>query len=257
MTPTKTAQRRYGRVEDAYDPRDVLLSPAAVVGAVSLPPVISLRGKLPPSFNQGDLGSCTGNALAGAALFAELQAASAPVPDPSRLFIYYGERVIEGTVGQDDGAQIRDGAKVLARSGVCSEDLWPYDTTKFADRPSAPAFADALKHRATAYNRVPREEVRQALFAGHPVVLGFTVYESFESQQVASTGIMPMPSHGEKVLGGHAVLAVGYDDHQQRYEIRNSWGPDWGDHGHFWMPYQYLRSSKLSSDFWVIIKEAA
>jgi C1A family cysteine protease len=83
-------------------------------------------------------------------------------------------------------------------------------------------------------------------------MFGFTVYESFESDTVAHTGVVPMPARGEHVLGGHAVLAVGYDDAEQRFEVRNSWGDRWGNGGYFTMPYAYLTERSLSSDFWTI-----
>ena len=87
---------------------------------------------------------------------------------------------------------------------------------------------------------------------GYPFEFGFTVYESFESQEVAQTGVVPMPQQTEKVLGGHAVMAVGYDDAQQRIIVRNSWGTSWGQQGYFTMPYAYLTNHQLSSDFWTI-----
>ena len=176
---------------------------------------------------------------------------------PSRLFIYYNERVIEGTVQQDAGAQIRDGVKAVATQGVCFEqgpDSWPYDITKFADTPPPACYAAALPNTVLQYSRIVRtaQQFKGCLAGGHPFVFGFTVYESFESQAVAATGVVPMPAAQEKTLGGHAVLAVGYDDSQQRFIVRNSWGTGWGMEGYFTMPYAYLTSRNLASDFWTI-----
>jgi C1A family cysteine protease len=95
--------------------------------------------------------------------------------------------------------------------------------------------------------RDPRWEV---LASGLPIVVGFTVYQSFESDQVTETGIVPVPGHHEQVVGGHAVLVVGYDDSQSRFIVRNSWGDQWGLHGYFLMPYAYLTNRRLASDFW-------
>jgi C1A family cysteine protease len=159
------------------------------------------------------------------------EAKSKPEFTTSRLFVYYNQRVIEGTVNSDSGAQIRDGFKVVAKDGDCPESEWPYDIAKVTDRPSARYYKDARKYRAVQYQRLVQNlnQMKGCLASGYPFVYGFTVYESFESQQVAQTGIFPMPAPGEQVLGGHAVLAVGYDDSQHRFIVRNSWGTAWGD----------------------------
>jgi len=242
----------YGWVPDLPDQRDlVYAAPAPVITA--LPTTVDLRPHCPAVYDQGQLGSCTGNSIAGAIEFERLKQNMTDLV-PSRLFIYYNERVIEHTVNSDSGAQIRDGIKVVAKLGAPPETDWPYDITKFADKPPANAFADAMKNRVTSYQRVSRvlNQFKGCLASGYPFVLGFTVYDSFESAQVAKTGVLNMPQPGESVAGGHAVLAVGYDDNSQRFIIRNSWGPDWGMKGYFTMPYQYLMESNLSDDFWTI-----
>jgi len=172
----------------------------------------------------------------------------------SRLFIYYYERLIEGTVRQDSGAQIRDGIKVGYTYGAPLESLWPYNVSHFTHVPSPAAIADAAKRKITKYqNAADITAVKDALAAGFPVVIGFSVYESFQDPSVANTGIMPMPNvNTEQLLGGHAVCIVGYDDHKQHFIVRNSWGPDWGDKGYFYMPYGIIQNPQLSSDFWVI-----
>jgi len=199
------------------------------------------------------LGSCTANAIAAAI---EFDRKKQGLPDfvPSRLFIYYNERVMEGTVDTDSGAQIRDGIKSVASQGACSEDEWPYDISKFAVKPGDKCFSDALKDRAVLYSRLTQilNQLKGCLFSGYPFVFGFTVYESFESDAVAQSGIAPMPGAGERVLGGHAVQAVGYDNSQQRFIVRNSWGDGWGMKGYFTLPYAYLTDSNLSDDFWTI-----
>lgn len=242
----------YGWVPDLPDQRDlVYAAPAPVITA--LPTAVDLRPHCPAVYDQGQLGSCTGNSIAGAI---EFERSKQGLTDfvPSRLFIYYNERVMEHTVNSDSGAQIRDGIKVVAKLGAPPETEWPYDITKFADKPPANVFSDAMKNRVTSYQRVSRvlNQFKGCLASGYPFVMGFTVYDSFESAQVAKTGVLNMPQPGESVAGGHAVLAVGYDDNSQRFIIRNSWGPDWGMKGYFTMPYQYLMESNLSDDFWTI-----
>jgi C1A family cysteine protease len=244
--------QRYGWVPDRPDHRDHLFSaPLRMLGGI--PAEVDLSADMPPVYDQGNLGSCTANAIAGAF---EYGLAEQQLPDfmPSRLFIYYNERVMEGTVDWDSGAMIRDGIRSVHNVGVCTEDLWPYDTKKFRDEPTEECYDQAAGNRTLDYQRVFRSltQMRGCLAAGFPFVFGFTVYESFESEEVAETGTVPMPSSDEEVLGGHAVVAVGYIDDEQRFRCRNSWGPDWGDAGYFTMPYAYLTTRSLSSDFWTI-----
>jgi C1A family cysteine protease len=202
--------------------------------------------------DQGQLGSCTANALVGALEFLMLKDQKTYV-DMSRLFVYYNERVIEHTVNQDSGAMIRDGIKTLAKQGVCTEKLWPYDISQFTVTPPDPCYKEALNYQITSYQRIDTvDEMRSCLADGFPFVFGFTVYESFESQDVASTGVVNMPGPDEQVMGGHAVVGVGYDDSQKRFIVRNSWSDGWGMKGYFTIPYDYLANRNLSDDFWTI-----
>jgi len=199
------------------------------------------------------LGSCTANAIAGAVQF-DLMKQQLPVFAPSRLFIYFNERVMEHSVASDAGARIRDGIKAVSKQGVCSETVWPYDVARFAEKPPVAAYQEALGQRALQYQTVLRRitQMKGCLAAGFPFVFGFTVYTAFESKAVERTGVVDLPHGGEKLLGGHAVLAVGYDDATQRFIVRNSWGEKWGQSGYFTMPYAYLLSADLASDFWTI-----
>lgn len=245
--------RHYGWVKDAPDPRDRKFSFREHLAAdVPLPSSIDLRPQCPPVYDQGDLRSCTGNAIAGAVEFDAMKQGG-PTVTPSRLFIYYNERVIEGTVPYDNGAQIRDGIKAVAQWGDCPETEWPYDPSQFAVQPPQTCYTDAAQHLALVYESVPQDldDFRGCLAAGFPFVFGFTVYSSFESQTVAQTGVVPMPRWFERQVGGHAVMAVGYDDSTSYFIVRNSWGPSWGQAGYFQMPYAYLDGT-LASDFWTI-----
>ena len=173
---------------------------------------------------------------------------------PSRLFIYYNERVIEGTVRSDSGAQIRDGIKSVASQGACPEPEWPYDIAKFTTKPPARAYKDATLDRAVSYQSIVQDlnQMKGCLASGYPFVFGFTVYQSFESAAVAKTGHAAMPQWGERPVGGHAVMAVGYSDASQWFLVRNSWGAGWGMKGYFTLPYAYLIQPGLASDFWTI-----
>lgn len=242
----------YGWMPDVPDHRDHLFAirPDLVTG---LPLKVDLRPLLPLPYDQGQLGSCTANAIAAAIEF-DLKKQSLPDFIPSRLFIYYNERAMEGTIKSDAGAQIRDGVKSVAKLGVCDEKLWPYNPSKFAKRPLATAYTAARLTQVVSYQRVARDlgQMRGCLAAGYPWVAGFSVYDAFESDAVAKSGVLNMPGPKEGDLGGHAVLVVGYDDATQRFLVRNSWGTTWGMGGNFTMPYAYLLSPGLSSDFWTI-----
>lgn len=249
---------RFGWIPDLPDHRDFAYSaPRAVLR--KLPAKVNLSSKCPPIWDQGEIGSCTANAIGGAIEFDRLKQKLRPFM-PSRLFIYYNERVMENTVNEDSGAMIRDGIKSVAKQGVCSEKNWPYDPTPFPPnsrltlKPTPPCYREALKHTAVQYQRISRNlsQMKGCLASGYPFVLGFTVYQSFESDEVAQTGKMPMPSPRESVVGGHAVMAVGYDDAEDCFRVRNSWGTKWGLKGYFTMPYAYLLDENLSDDFWQI-----
>lgn len=244
--------KRYGWVADLPDHRDHIYS-APVQVVTSLPTKVDLISQCPAVYDQGQLGSCTANAIAGAIEF-DLMKEKKKDFMPSRLFIYYNERDIEGTVDSDSGAQIRDGIKSIASQGDCPENEWSYDISKFAQKPPQKCYADALKHKAVQYQRITRtlNQMKGCLASGYPFVFGFTVYDSFEGEEVAKTGQLNMPSAGENVVGGHAVLAVGYDDTQNRFIVRNSWGSSWAMKGYFTMPYGYLLDQNLSDDLWTV-----
>jgi len=252
----------FGWMPDLPDNRDHLYSaPMAKLGP--LPSRVSLRRHCPKVYNQGQIGSCTANAIAAAI---EFDRKKQKLSDfiPSRLFIYYNERRIEHSVPLDNGAQIRDGIKSVAKQGACPETEWPYDDTpadsntnlwpsdaKPRQKPPKSCYTDAKKFRSVSYQRVDRmlSQMKGCLADGYPFVFGFTVYDSFESAEVARTGLLQMPAPREGVIGGHAVLAVGYDDKTQRFLVRNSWGTGWGKRGYFTMPYSYLLTDNLSDDF--------
>lgn len=259
------SRRLFGWVPDLPDHRDFrYAAPAKVVKA--LPKSVDLRPGCPPIYSQGDIGSCTANAIAAAIEF-DLRKQNKPVFQPSRLFIYYNERVIEHSVTSDADAQNRNGIKSVAKQGVCPESLWTYDdtpadpdtwlwpaTAKPRKKPPVAAYKEALNHQALSYQRLDRSlaQLRGCLASGYPFIFGFTVYEGFRGSAVEATGVVNLPSADESVVGGHAVLAVGYDDATERFLVRNSWGDRWGIEGHFTMPYAYLMDDNLSDDFWTI-----
>ena len=221
--------------------------------AEPLPVKADLRNaNMPPVYDQGELGSCTANAIA-AAFDYEHSSQGLGFLSPSRLFIYANERLLEGTsLSEDSGAEIRDGVKTLSQLGVCAEDLWPYDVTQFSVKPPQGCYDAATHDLVLQYQSVTQGiAVRYAIAQGFPVIFGFSVYDSFESESVAQSGIVPMPGINEPIVGGHAVVAVGYDLTEGVYIVRNSWG-QWGQSGYCTMPIEYLDSPDLASDFWCL-----
>lgn len=233
------------------------LKPLKLLRAVGpLPKIVDLRSKFPPVYDQGELGSCTANALCGVFEYNMLKQKE-PYNQTSRLFVYYNERMIENSISDDAGAALSDGVKSLKLYGVCFESSWPYNIAKFTVRPPGKSYIEAKDHQALDASNIMNDmtSMKNALAHGYPFVVGISIYESFESDQVAKTGVVPMPNEEtEKLLGGHAVVCVGYDDNRKMWIMRNSWGDQWGSHGYFYLPYQYLLDSDLSTDLWYISK---
>ena len=251
MNKTNKIMAWYGWLPDRPDHRDKLYA-AIAAPPRRLPVSTDLRALCSPVENQGALGSCTANALVGNLEFLERKEGRAAV-DLSRLFVYYNERAIEGTIREDSGAFLRDGIRTLVKQGVCTEQQWPYTISKFTVKPSAACYRQALSHQLLSYHRIVNlQEMKTCLAEGYPFVFGFTVFESFESKTVARTGKANLPGPYEQSVGGHAVLAVGYDDATRRFLVRNSWDTDWGMKGYFTMPYDYLAGGDYADDFWTL-----
>ena len=216
----------------------------------NLPSFIDLRTNpnMPPVYDQGQLGSCTANALCGAYEFDN------PGFMGSRLFLYYNERIITNNVLSDGGSTISAGIQSLQTKGLCPETDWPYDETKCLIQPSESCYTNALTRTITEMKNVPTtmEGMKTILASGIPFAIGIKIYSSFESDSVASTGIVHMPTNNDNLLGGHAVLVCGYNNSKKQWIVRNSWGSSWGDAGYFYLPYQYLTNRNLSSDAWCL-----
>jgi C1A family cysteine protease len=254
-----------GWVPDLPDHRDLVYS-APMQHLRQLPPSVDLRPQFPwAPYDQGPIGSCTANAIAGAIQFDRAKEKKTPDFTPSRLFIYYNERSMEHSIPADAGAMIRDGIKSVAKQGACKEATWRYDPTPAnpqthlfppnsppATKPPAAAYHEAESCRAMAYFRVQHSlaQMKGCLAEGFPFVFGFSVYENLYDASGNPVSVLPMPSGSQ--IGGHAVLAVGYDDAKHLFTIRNSWGPGVQDHGHFYMPYAYSVDSNLADDFWTV-----
>ena len=222
----------------------------SVFGVDALPTSCDLRPKMPPVYNQGELGSCTANSAAGALEYLiGKQGATEYVP--SRLFIYYNERLLTNQVSVDSGGSIYDVVDSVKQYGACPETLWPYNTNEFTVKPTDASYSSALssfKFADEFYLNKDEIALKTSLAAGFPVMFGFTVFDSFESPAVAQTGLVPFPSDSDNIVGGHAVLLVGYENtaNDVNWIIRNSWGENWGINGYFIMNNEYMFSELTS-----------
>jgi C1A family cysteine protease len=250
------SRQHYGWTPDEPDARDHHYTPPRLTAP---PAKFSLRQGFSGVYSQGQLKSCAANAVAAAVQFDRAKQ-GLPLSDltPSRLFIYYNARAIEGTVAWNAPTRVRNVVKGVAKHGACFEgtsaDQWPYMIKRFKEKPRAVCFKAAVKDRALQYNRIARDiaHLKACLASGYPFVFGFIAHKSIEARGVAKTGAIPLPKAHEPKLGGHVVVAVGYDDAKRQIVIRNSWGPEWGDGGYGTMPYDYVLNPQLASDFWTI-----
>ncbi len=254
---------KYTLIRSKKDERDIRFSEFILPHSdVVLPKSVDLRPKCPPVYDQGDLGACT--AFTGC-VCREMLTGDKSV-NLSKLFLYFVERGLEGDIKKDSGASLKDTCKAMHKIGVCEEKYMPYDISKFTAIPKKKAFINAAQYRITAYKLLDSlDEIKQNLaLRQQPVMMGMDVYESFESDVIAKTGIMSMPGSKEKKLGGHAVLVVGYRDIIKSYGmfyknqvktgsliVRNSWGSNWGDKGYFHMPYDYV-TPENTYDYWIM-----
>lgn len=234
------------------DSRDLKFS-ARMPPLLTLPPSFDVSDVIPEVYDQGGIGSCTGNA--GAMVGLHQSRVQSREIAPSRLMLYYGARDIIGETTVDQGAYIRDIFKAWSKLGVCPESMWAYDESKVLDKPTETAYKEALNTLAEAYvslNNANIVELKTCLAMGRPFVFGFSVYEKF--MYGSWSEMMPIPAGNEKQIGGHAVTAVGYDDAKQAFRIKNSWGVDWKRGGYFWMPYSFITNKYYADDFWTLQK---
>jgi len=218
-----------------------------------LPTSVDLRAGFPNPYDQGPSMACTANAIAGLLQF-ERKRQLLPDFVPSRLFIWWNTRSMEGNSNLNAGGYLRDAIKSCDVTGFCHEETWPYDLSKFREVPPQGAFEEALKYKAVDYfrlNNAAIDELKSCLAAGFPFAFGFTVYASFVKSETCG-GVVPLPTNSDARLGGHAVVATGYDDAKQLFTVRSSWGDQKGDGGYYYFPYSYVSNSNMTSDFWTL-----
>ena len=259
---------RRGWIPDLPDQRDLMFAvhhARAIKAVPNFATSSDLRNSplMPAVWDQKNQGACVAFATAGAGSFVSAKEYG-PAPsidyEPSCQFIYYCARRIQGTIGFDTGAQLRDGTTVIAQFGIPPNETCPYANDfdpKFA--PSDFAFEVARNQEAKQYFRVKQtlDELRASLLAGFPITYGIVLYDSFDTDQTAKDGKIPIPKPGEGVDGGHAMLLCGHDDRAAVFISRNSWGADWGaegpqGRGYCLIPYEMILNPRLSDDFWTL-----
>ena len=218
------------------------------LSTANLPSSVDLRAKMPPIVDQGTVGSCTACAVSAAFQFCDLSW------DGSVLFLYFNTRMLDGNTSQDNGSTLSQAVNAVNKYGICSNERWPYLTNMWATQPNVQCYVEGLKHQTIGYSHVEQtgDQMKACLASGYPFVIGIYIYQSFENPDVERTGNVPMPGAGEAMLGGHAIVCVGYDDSRGIWICRNSWGTGWGDAGYFYLPYGYLNDTNLATDVWKI-----
>lgn len=208
-------------------------------------------------YDQGMTNSCVSQAVCAAVRYNQIRINQATDYNSSRLFVYWNSRSLHSATKHDDGTFIRNAIKSLARWGYCEEEkFWNFKSENVQKCPPKEAYAEAYHHKAVKYfslNHTKIEELKTCLAASYPFVFGSIIYQPME-EAAEGNGVVPMPEPYDRPLGGHAMLCVGYDDKKQHFIIRNSWGPNSGDKGYFYMPYEYLTSPNLTDDVWTIRK---
>lgn len=270
---------KFGWIPDYPDIRDYtdkhekikpLLSKLSLPKGSSLPGNADLRKWCSGIENQGGIGSCTSHAVAGVVEYFENKAFGKHI-EASRLFLYKVTRNMLHSKG-DTGAFLKSAIGALVLFGVPPEEFCPYDESKFDVEPNAFCYAFAQNYRCISYFRHDPAgastkdvltSIKKYVYSGIPSVFGFTVYSSMRQ---ANDGFIPFPGKNESIMGGHAVVAVGYDDKMKIKNpasgetstgallIRNSWGEEWGESGYGWLPYEYVLQG-LAMDFWSILKQ--
>lgn len=261
--------RKFGWKPNLPDHRDKQYQNHPEMFSVSeLPSSVDFRAEMSQIEDQGQLGSCVAHATAAALEqleLVELKGHGGPevfdtqFEDISRLFIYFNARALDGNTSQDCGTHLRSAVQAVQKWGICRESLWPYIPAKVFDDPGSAAYLEGTSHLVLEHyslNNTKIIQLKQCLAQKSAIIFGMSIYDSFMSQASAQSGMIPLPTYDEDLLGGHALCCVGYDDHKNggSFIVRNSWGMSWGESGYCYIPYSYLTNRNLASDFWTLRK---
>lgn len=214
---------------------------------------IDLRYHCPKIYNQKELGSCVANSVIFLFEFNEILHDDKYAFDPSILFVYYNERKKQNTINYDSGSSIRNCIKMINKIGVCDNKLWDYNISEFNKKPPRLCYSESKIYKLIEYYRINQNinDLKSCLNEGYPFIVGISIYQSFEHENFNKTKIIPLPNKNEKLLGGHVISIVGYDDNYG-FIMRNSWGSEWGISGYSYIPYNYICDSNLAGDIWTI-----
>jgi C1A family cysteine protease len=242
----KNKIRFYGWKKGTDKPKTILYSPVKHV--LPLPSYVDLQPKCPPVYDQG---SCTANAVAGLSQYLMRKHGYVDWM-PSRLTLYYWNRMQKETANENSGDSLQDDMNSLVKFSVAHEPLWKYEPKNFTIKPEKSVWSDGYWHSVKIGLSVEQniETIKSCISECYPIIFGMMVYSCFESLEMEKNGILKMPTSNDKILGGHAVMAVGYDDHTKMIKVRNSWGGKWGKNGYFFMPYDYISNPYYCDDFW-------
>jgi C1A family cysteine protease len=243
----------YGWLPQLPDHRDFTFGVTHTFGATAPnPPAVDLRPSIDWVYDQGREQSCSAQSTSSLNRFVR-KLNKQPLLLPSRNFLYWQARNIEGTTLKDAGCYIRDAFKSLANIGVPPEESWDYNINTLYATPPVALYSAAANNKVSTYVALNQDhnDLQTCLAQGYPFVFGIEVFSAFESDAVAANGIVPMPTATDQVLGGHAIMCVGYNNTTQLYTFMNSWGSGWGDKGFGYLPYAFVESN-LSSDFWTM-----
>ena len=238
------------------DSRDINY-PHSLHKDINTTPVFKLDKTKIKIYDQKKIGSCVSNAVAGCINYYN------NTINPSRLYIYFNGRATNKDINNDTGLPVRDGCKSVFNYHTCNENDWIYDASNYTTMPPLNCYTSSFNYNNFIYYSVSQdlEQLKTCLLLNNPIMFGFIVYSSFMSKDVTKTGIIPMPSEtdnivGEniehRVVGGHCSLIVGYNDDEQKFICVNSWNDTWGDKGYFYIPYQYVLDPSLAFDFTVM-----
>lgn len=242
---------KFNLKKDDTDVRDFRLRS---LSSSQRPTIVDLRPNMPIIYDQGILNSCTAQAVASVHHYTQLRQNRIAF-SPSRLFLWWNTRAVYDETDLNEGATLRDTIKSLAHQGICPESMWPYNPSSFRRRPEQNCYTTAMLYQADMYARVrqTQQELETVLSQRMPIVFGMLIFQSFESTLVARTGNVPVPNvRREALLGGHAMVIVGYNSTTRQFIVRNSWGTQWGQRGHCFIPYSLILNPNLVFDLWVV-----
>ena len=242
-----------GWVRDVFDNRDKKYKVPLMKRYFPVPNIVDMRQKTRIK-NQDNYGFCVSFGVSGVY---ELASPIKGWLDSSELFVQYNAQYLEGTNGEDAGAQIRNGMKAIARWGTCSEAMLPYNSPNPYGEPSSACYREAKRHKALVYEKIDPNinDMKRVLASGFGIVMGLYLYSSFFSDKTSRTGFIQTPNtEAENFEGGHCIYLCGYISDLEVFILVNSWGDEVGDKGYYYLPFSYATNDAIALDRWTITR---